>query len=181
MHCITLHWSQLRFKSFGRLHWIDIFDLVQIAGILVAPILLSLAYGATVFSSTVQNAILISIVLHFAGWGFQFVGHGVFEKRAPALLSSLSQALTLAPLFVWLEVSYSSLSSTHSFPSHPPFFFFPFLQYLFMFGYRPELQKEMNKRIEMNIAKWKNSKSKNQIDIQLGLINQSTILVSVSK
>eukprot|EP00262_Sarcandra_glabra_P020626 TRINITY_DN8327_c0_g2_i1.p1 TRINITY_DN8327_c0_g2~~TRINITY_DN8327_c0_g2_i1.p1 ORF type:complete len:201 (+),score=28.69 TRINITY_DN8327_c0_g2_i1:88-690(+) len=37
-------------------------------------------------------------------WTGQFVGHGVFEKRAPALLDNLSQALLMAPFFVLLEV-----------------------------------------------------------------------------
>ena len=30
-------------------------------------------------------------------------GHGVHEKRAPALLDNLSQALVMAPFFVWIE------------------------------------------------------------------------------
>ncbi|XP_058096386.1 2-hydroxy-palmitic acid dioxygenase mpo1-like [Magnolia sinica] len=37
-------------------------------------------------------------------WIGQFIGHGVFEKRAPALLDNLSQALLMAPFFVLLEV-----------------------------------------------------------------------------
>jgi 2-hydroxy fatty acid dioxygenase len=33
---------------------------------------------------------IISIfVLHYFSWGVQFVGHGVFEKRAPALLDNI--------------------------------------------------------------------------------------------
>ncbi|KAJ6801728.1 putative endoplasmic reticulum membrane protein [Iris pallida] len=37
-------------------------------------------------------------------WTGQFIGHGVFEKRAPALLDNLTQALFMAPFFVLLEV-----------------------------------------------------------------------------
>ncbi|GMP58337.1 hypothetical protein CsSME_00022041 [Camellia sinensis var. sinensis] len=37
-------------------------------------------------------------------WTGQFIGHGVFEKRAPALLDNLSQAFLMAPFFVLLEV-----------------------------------------------------------------------------
>ncbi|KAJ0988285.1 hypothetical protein J5N97_006641 [Dioscorea zingiberensis] len=37
-------------------------------------------------------------------WTGQFIGHGVFEKRAPALLENLSQAFLMAPFFVLLEV-----------------------------------------------------------------------------
>lgn len=38
-------------------------------------------------------------------WVAQFVGHGVFEGRAPALLDNLFQAFFMAPVFVLLEVS----------------------------------------------------------------------------
>ncbi|XP_008780445.2 2-hydroxy-palmitic acid dioxygenase mpo1-like [Phoenix dactylifera] len=37
-------------------------------------------------------------------WTGQFLGHGIFEKRAPALLDNLPQALSMAPFFVFLEV-----------------------------------------------------------------------------
>lgn len=37
-------------------------------------------------------------------WTGQFIGHGVFEKRAPALLDNLTQALLMAPFFVLLEI-----------------------------------------------------------------------------
>uniref|UniRef100_I1JWT5 Uncharacterized protein n=1 Tax=Glycine max TaxID=3847 RepID=I1JWT5_SOYBN len=37
-------------------------------------------------------------------WTGQFIGHGVFEKRAPALLDNLAQAFLMAPFFVLLEV-----------------------------------------------------------------------------
>ena len=40
------------------------------------------------------------LYLHVGSWLLQFWGHGVHEKRAPALLSNLSQALLMAPLFV---------------------------------------------------------------------------------
>ncbi|KAF9625168.1 hypothetical protein IFM89_020035 [Coptis chinensis] len=36
-------------------------------------------------------------------WIGQFIGHGVFEKRAPALLDNLTQAFVMAPFFVLLE------------------------------------------------------------------------------
>ncbi|XP_062161811.1 2-hydroxy-palmitic acid dioxygenase mpo1-like isoform X3 [Alnus glutinosa] len=37
-------------------------------------------------------------------WTGQFIGHGVFEKRAPALLDNLVQAFIMAPFFVLLEI-----------------------------------------------------------------------------
>ncbi|KAL1216754.1 hypothetical protein V5N11_025254 [Cardamine amara subsp. amara] len=37
-------------------------------------------------------------------WTGQFLGHGLFEKRAPALLDNLVQAFLMGPFFVLLEV-----------------------------------------------------------------------------
>jgi uncharacterized membrane protein YGL010W len=59
----------------------------------------------------------------------QFIGHGVFEGRAPALLDNLVQALFQAPFFVWLEV-------------------------LFMFGYRPELKARLDTAIQKDVKKF---------------------------
>ena len=72
----------------------------------------------------------IALGLHVVAWIAQFVGHGAYERRAPALLDNLVQAVFLAPLFVWLEL-------------------------LFLLGYRPELQARVEKRIQQEIAKFK--------------------------
>jgi len=53
-----------------------------------------------------------------AAWIAQFVGHGKFEGRAPALLDSLFQSLVLAVFFVFMEL-------------------------LFMAGYKPQLHKRL--------------------------------------
>jgi uncharacterized membrane protein YGL010W len=45
--------------------------------------------------------------LQVAGWVAQFVGHGVFEGRAPALLDNLVQAFFMAPIFVIMEARRS--------------------------------------------------------------------------
>lgn len=74
-----------------------------------------------------------AIAVHIASWLLQFVGHGAFEGRAPALLDNLVQAIFLAPLFVWLEV-------------------------LFKLGYRPELQARVEKAVEKEIAKFRAEK-----------------------
>lgn len=44
-----------------------------------------------------------ALVIHVLGWIAQFYGHGVHEKRAPALIDNLVQALFMAPLFVLME------------------------------------------------------------------------------
>lgn len=74
-----------------------------------------------------------SIVVFLVSWIMQFVGHGVFEKRAPALLDNLVQALFLAPFFVWMEV-------------------------LFKFGYRPELQARVEKDVQKELKDFHSKK-----------------------
>ncbi|KAK6383477.1 uncharacterized protein PV06_00926 [Exophiala oligosperma] len=69
-----------------------------------------------------------------ASWIAQFLGHGVFEGRAPALLDNLFQAFFLAPLFVWLEI-------------------------LFALGYRPELKNRVEKMVQQDIAKYRQSRT----------------------
>lgn len=71
---------------------------------------------------------------HVVCWLAQFVGHGKFEGRAPALLDNLFQAFFLAPLFVWIEL-------------------------LFSLGYRPELKSRLNQGIVQDIAKFRQSKT----------------------
>lgn len=75
-----------------------------------------------------------AIVVHVVCWLLQFLGHGVFEGRAPALLDNLVQAIFLAPLFVWLE-------------------------FLFKFGYRRELQARVEKAVKIEIAKFRSRKA----------------------
>merc|ERR1712013_187748 len=59
------------------------------------------AVGAPVAGLPLWQAVL---AFHVAAWIAQFIGHGVFEGRAPALLDSWDQAFITAPLFVLLEV-----------------------------------------------------------------------------
>lgn len=72
----------------------------------------------------------VALGAHLFSWIAQFVGHGAFEGRAPALLDNLVQALFLAPMFVWLEV-------------------------LFALGYRPELNARVQKQVDVEIQKFK--------------------------
>lgn len=75
---------------------------------------------ADVFVMFLQNehAMKIAGYAFTAAWIAQFVGHGKFEGRAPALLDSLFQSLVLAVFFVFMEV-------------------------LFMAGYKPQLHKRL--------------------------------------
>lgn len=88
---------------------------------------LTMTYGAT--ATSWSSGIFI------VSWIAQFVGHGAYEGRSPALLDNLFQALFLAPLFVFLE-------------------------YLFMFGYRPELQRRVEAEVQKKIAQLNDGKNK---------------------
>ncbi|CAK7326112.1 unnamed protein product [Dovyalis caffra] len=50
----------------------------------------------------------VVLVAQIICWTGQFIGHGVFEKRAPALLDNLVQAFLMAPFFVLLEALQTS-------------------------------------------------------------------------
>ena len=72
--------------------------------------------------------------MEIVSWVAQFVGHGVYEGRAPALFDNLLQAFVLAPFFVFMEA-------------------------LFMLGYRPELQKRVKVEVEKEVKKFRASKA----------------------
>ena len=81
--------------------------LEPVAGTALGLICLALAAGTNYLRlqdpvSTNQASAGVFIV----SWLLQFVGHGAFEGRAPALLDNLFQAIFLAPLFVWLELLF---------------------------------------------------------------------------
>ncbi|KAK0461709.1 uncharacterized protein EV420DRAFT_124537 [Desarmillaria tabescens] len=48
----------------------------------------------------------IALTVHVLCWIAQFLGHGIAEKRAPALLDNILGAAVLAPFFVHLEILY---------------------------------------------------------------------------
>jgi hypothetical protein len=61
--------------------------------LLYAPILYSMSYFATQFLHDNVNANNIAIWLHVAAWIFQFLGHGLAEKRSPKLVDNLVQGI----------------------------------------------------------------------------------------
>ncbi|KAJ0399419.1 hypothetical protein ATCC90586_000393 [Pythium insidiosum] len=73
------------------------------------------------------SAWVIALPIHLVAWTLQFIGHGVYERRKPALLDSLDQAIITAPMFVLLEV-------------------------LFAAGYRPNLYRRVMAQVEINVA-----------------------------
>jgi 2-hydroxy fatty acid dioxygenase len=110
--------------------------LEPVAGTALSVLLLAgTAYANHLTDTYGMTANYYAIGLHVLSWIAQFVGHGKFEGRAPALLDNLFQAFFLAPLFVWLEI-------------------------LFACGYRPELQERVAKLVEVEIKKFRESKAK---------------------
>ena len=111
-----------------------------VAGGMLAPLLLGgTAYANHLTSTYGMKANYIAIGVHIFSWLAQFVGHGIFEGRAPALLDNLVQAIFLAPLFVWLEI-------------------------LFAFGYRPELKARLDESVEKELTKLKAEKEAKEAD-----------------
>jgi len=107
-----------------------------VAGAMLAPLLLGgTAYANHLTSTYGMKANYIAIGVHVGSWIAQFLGHGVFEGRAPALLDNLVQAIFLAPFFVWIEV-------------------------LFMFGYRPELKSRLDNAVQQEITKFRAGREK---------------------
>lgn len=108
-----------------------------VAGGLLAPLLL----GGTAYSNHLTHtygstANYGALALFVISWIAQFVGHGVFEGRAPALFDNLVQAFFLAPFFVWMEI-------------------------LFYFGYRPELKSRIDKAVSQEVEKFRRNKQQN--------------------
>ena len=107
-----------------------------VAGGMLAPLLLAATAYANYLTSTYgKTANYWALGVHITSWLAQFVGHGVFEGRARALLDNLVQALFLAPFFVWLEI-------------------------LFFFGYRPELKSRLDKAVMKDVDDFKARKGK---------------------
>jgi len=75
------------------------------------------------------------LAIHLMGWVSQFVGHGIFEQRAPALVSNLFY-IFLAPFFVNFE----------------------YVNYLF--GYRQEDKEACDKLVFADIAHFRKKTGK---------------------
>ncbi|KAF8138680.1 hypothetical protein EV363DRAFT_1155651 [Boletus edulis] len=95
--------------------------------ILYAPQMILSLLSATAYAyrpDGIRDAIIVQVV----SWIAQFLGHGLAEGRAPALLDNIVGAFVLAPFFVHLEL-------------------------LFKLGYRPELHKQLKNDVGKEIAR----------------------------
>ncbi|GAV99444.1 duf962 domain-containing protein [Lentinula edodes] len=105
------------------------FILEPVAALLYAPQFTLSLLTATAFAQR-SDHLTVAITMQTISWIAQFLGHGVAEKRAPALLDNLVGALVLAPFFVHLEI-------------------------LFALGYRPDMHKRLVNDVGTEIARIK--------------------------
>ncbi|KAK3005597.1 hypothetical protein RJ639_016960 [Escallonia herrerae] len=103
-----------------------------------------LCFACWVVSSSLGNylgysvACKVALAAQLICWTGQFFGHGLFEKRAPALLDNLAQAFLMAPFFVLLEA----------------------LQMLFNYEPYPGFHSNVKARVEADIKEWQEKKQK---------------------
>ncbi|KEG10451.1 hypothetical protein DQ04_03701070 [Trypanosoma grayi] len=97
-------------------------------------------YAAFIFmmqcvaSHFLLSRVALSFALHVSGWIAQFIAHGLFERRAPALLDDPLQAIHSSVFFVWLEI-------------------------IFYFGYKPKLKRELDMLVKQKIAQLDKTRS----------------------
>jgi uncharacterized membrane protein YGL010W len=127
---LTIPNLPLNLGTIGAILYSGFYILLEpVAGSILLPIIIGWTAYANHLTSTIPSTInKAAIAVQIISWIAQFVGHGVYEGRAPALLDNLVQALVLAPFFVFMEA-------------------------LFHFGYRPELQKRVSEAVEKEIKK----------------------------
>jgi len=125
--------------TIGAVLYSTLYILMEpVAGAMLAPLIVGgTAYANHLTSTYPATANSWAGAIFITSWIAQFIGHGKFEGRAPALLDNLVQALFLAPFFVWFEI-------------------------LFSLGYRPDLQRRLNKGVEEEIRKYRAEKEKRQ-------------------
>ncbi|KAL0572243.1 hypothetical protein V5O48_009725 [Marasmius crinis-equi] len=121
----------LNFPSLFTLVYITYYFLLEpFAALLYLPQFTLSLLTATSFAETRAAHLTEAGVVHAVCWIAQFIGHGVAEKRAPALLDNLVGAIVLAPFFVHLEI-------------------------LFALGYRPDMYKRVHNGIGKEITRIK--------------------------
>ena len=70
-------------------------------------------------NNDLQYSVSVSLLIHLASWTLQILSHKYFEGNKPALLDSITQSFSIAPLFTLLE-------------------------FLFILGFRKDLEKKLN-------------------------------------
>jgi uncharacterized membrane protein YGL010W len=109
-------------------------------GLPAIPLLLAMNYSAYWFlqnnlTNPDLNPNVIATFIHILSWICQFLGHGLAEKRRPALMDNLLHALVLAPFFVWTET-------------------------LFGLGFFKELSTDLQAKVDKKVAAFRASQAK---------------------
>lgn len=115
--------------------------LEPVAGLLYMPILLGFGHGSNlIVQAFSQTYFYPTLAVWAVSWIFQFIGHGHFEKRKPALVDNLFQSVVLAVFFVWIEA-------------------------LFFLGYKPRLAASIHRKIESAVIQFKAASSAPQLPL----------------
>jgi len=120
--------------------------LDPVAGLLYLPIALLMTFTASYlvnfppswmpFLSLGFGAGPAAWSLFVLAWVAQFLGHGLIEKRQPALFDNLVQSTVLANYFVFFELLFS------------------------VFNYRPDVQKRVHDKVVARVGKMNHAKAK---------------------
>ncbi|KAI5795216.1 DUF962 domain protein [Geopyxis carbonaria] len=113
-------------STIGSIVYAAFYILMEpVAGLIIMPYVMVQSFIGSYLMEHYPSTVWWVAASQVVGWGAQFIGHGVYEKKAPALLDSFVQSFMLAPFFVWMEV-------------------------LFAVGYRPELHERVQEKIVLN-------------------------------
>lgn len=89
------------------LFWYLMLDYgLGLATAMVYTVLLVSAMTLNTMLDDAQTSLLIAGGVFVGSWIFQFIGHGVWEKRRPALMDNLLQVF-IAPMFIVAETGFS--------------------------------------------------------------------------
>jgi len=110
-------------------YWFYYLALEPVGALLYLPTSITTLLTATACANR-SDANKIAGILFATSWIAQFAGHGVAEKRAPALFDNIIGAFVLAPFFVHLEI-------------------------LFGLGYNPSLHKQVQNGVGKEITRFR--------------------------
>lgn len=133
LQSVSINWSTIISLIYGIFYFI--IEQPGIAGPMASLLVLFCYYTSKEFVSVYPDIWRYALIIHITCWIGQFYGHGVHEKRSPALKDNLVQALLIAPLFIVMEV-------------------------LALLGYKQEFFKSIEPLVHSKIMKFRESKKK---------------------
>jgi len=121
---------EVTYGTLQGLLWLAYYYLLEpVAALLYTPQAILSVLTANAFAQRPDHQ-SVAVIVQVACWIAQFIGHGIAEGRAPALLDNIVGALVLAPFFVHLEI-------------------------LFRLGYRPAMYRQLQNDVGIQIAKFR--------------------------